>query len=295
MPTPTLNLIGPGRLGQTLARLWQQAGLVTVTGLLGRDSHKTAAAQDFIGAGSPLDWPDLRPADLTLLATPDDALASAVDQLATSQILRPGDSVFHCSGALSSNILAPLRQQGAHVASIHPLKSFARPELAITDFAGTWCGYEGDAPAIERLLPLFTAIGAHCFAIDAAHKTLYHAGAVLGCNALVALMHAALQSMAAAGVPQEIAWPALRPLINGTLANLDRLGPAGALTGPVMRGDTETVAHQHTALHTLDPQLAEVYAALGKLTLSLSHLSAEQQQCMALALQTKPASLPSAQ
>lgn len=284
MSISTLNLIGPGRLGQTLARLWQQAGLVEIAGILGRNSQKTALARDFIGAGTVVDWSDLRPADLILLATPDDALAHTVDQLAASQALRSGDIVFHCSGALSSECLAPLRQQGVHIASIHPLKSFARPELAVTDFSRTYCAYEGDACALAKLLPLFTGIGGHCFPVDAANKTLYHAGAVLGCNALVALMHAALQSMAAAGVPQDIAWPALRPLIDGTLANLDRLGPAGALTGPVMRGDAQTVARQHAALNALDPQLAEVYAVLGKLTLRLANLPGAQQKSMLSAL-----------
>ncbi|MDR3409605.1 MAG: DUF2520 domain-containing protein [Formivibrio sp.] len=284
MTTPTLNLIGPGRLGQTLARLWHDAGLVTVCAIVGRSKQNTAMARDFIGAGTSTEWPDLPPANLTLLATPDDAIAGVVEHLASCQVLRKGDIVFHCSGALSSALLAQLSPSGVHTGSIHPLKSFARPELAIVDFTGTYCAYEGDAPALARLLPLFTAIGAHCFPIDATKKTLYHAGAVLGCNALVALMQAALQSMAAAGVPPEVSWPALRPLIDGTLANLDRLGPAAALTGPVMRGDAVTVARQYTALNTLDPQLADVYAALGKLTLTLANLSAEQQQRIQLAL-----------
>lgn len=277
---PTLNLIGPGRLGQTLARLWQDAGLVTVSGILGRNPQGMAAAAGFIGAGNPVTWMDLSTADITLIATPDDALAKTASQLADCNILRPGNTVFHCSGALASHLLAPLRGQGAHIASIHPLKSFADPALAITDFAGTYCGHEGDSPALDTLLPLFHGLGAQCFPIDSANKTLYHAGAVLACNALVALMHAALQSMAAAGVPPETAWPALRPLIDGTLSNLDRLGPAGALTGPIARGDTATVARQLTALHKLDPQLGNAYATLGKACLALSTLSPAQQQAL---------------
>lgn len=286
MPIPTLNLIGPGRLGQTLAHLWQGTSLVQVAGILGRNPARTALARGFIGSGAVIDWHDLRPADLTLIATSDDALASIVEQLAASHALRSGDVVFHCSGALSCDSLAPLRAKGVHVASIHPLKSFARPELAVTDFAGTYCGYEGDVSALALLLPLFSAIGGQCFQIVAANKTLYHAGAVLGCNALVALMHAALQSMEAAGVPQNIAWPALRPLIDGTLANIGRLGPAGALTGPVMRGDVQTVARQYAALNALDPELAEVYAALGRVTLKLANLSTAQQESMRSALKT---------
>ena len=289
MSNISLNLIGPGRLGKTLAHLWQNAHLVEVTGILGHNSDKTSRAADFIGAGTRVDWASLPPANITLLSTPDDNLAAVVDLLAASQILRHGDIVFHCSGALPSALLAPLRQQGVHVASIHPLKSFAMPELAITNFAGTYCACEGDQAALDCLQPLFTEIGGICFAINTEHKTHYHAGAVLACNALVALMDSALQCMATAGVPNLIAWPALRPLINGTLSNIDQLGPAGALTGPIMRGDIETVARQYMALRDSAPELGDVYATLGKIGLELSSLSTEQKQQMAAALQPLPA------
>ncbi|QNM95855.1 Rossmann-like and DUF2520 domain-containing protein [Chitinimonas koreensis] len=270
MPLPTFNLIGPGRLGRTLARLWHDAGLLAVARLVGRDAHGIAAARDFIGAGSPATLDALEPADFTLIATPDDALAATAAALAAGGAVRPGDVVFHCSGALPSEALAPVRAAGGLVASVHPLKSFADPARAIADFAGTRCGCEGDAAALARLAPLFDAIGAQRFALDPAGKTLYHAAAVLACNDLVALMDAALRCMAAAGVPRETAWPALRPLIDGTLANLDRLAPAEALTGPVARGDAATVARQLAATTVLDPAVGEAYRALGALALRLA-------------------------
>lgn len=287
MTRPSLNLIGPGRLGQTLAHLWQASHRVDVTGILGRNPQTTSSAVDFIGAGATVDWTDILPAHLTLLATADDSLSDVVERLAASKTLRQGDIVFHCSGALSSDLLTPLQQQGAHIASIHPLKSFSSPELAVNDFSGTYCACEGDQAALDCLQPLFTGIGGICFEINAENKTHYHAGAVLACNALVALMHNALQCMAIAGVPSHIAWPALRPLIDGTLSNIDRLGPAGALTGPIMRGDIKTVARQYTALKESDAKLGEVYAALGKVGLELSSLSTKQKQQMAWVLQPR--------
>lgn len=275
-PPYSLNLIGPGRLGQTLARLWHEQGLVSINSIVGNTWARTRAAYEFIGAGTATTWEHLAPANITLIATPDDVLEASANRLANSGCMRPGDIVLHCSGALASTILASLKNCGVHVASIHPLKSFATPSLAIKNFAGTYCGHEGDAAALETLLPLFSAIGANCFAISPAQKTLYHASAVLACNAMVALMHAALQSMAAAGVPPETTWPALRPLIDGTLSNIDKLGTEGALTGPIMRGDTQTVARQLAALNALDPQLGEVYAALGKLATLIAPLTPAQ-------------------
>lgn len=277
-PPYSLNLIGPGRLGQTLARLWHEQGLVSINSIVGNTWARTRAACEFIGAGTATTWEHLAPANITLITTPDDVLEASANRLASSGCMRPGDIALHCSGALASTILASLKNCGVHVASIHPLKSFATPSLAIKNFAGTYCGQEGDAEALETLLPLFSAIGANCFAINPAQKTLYHASAVLACNAMVALMHAALLSMATAGVPPETAWPALRPLINGTLSNIDKLGTEGALTGPIARGDVQTVAHQYAALNILNPELGKVYATLGKFTASLAPLSDAQRQ-----------------
>ena len=269
LPPPTFNLIGPGRLGQTLTRLWHDAGLISVAGLLGRDAVRTQAAQEFIGAGRVLDREALAPARLTLLATPDDALAPLAHTLAAAGTIGAGDVVFHCSGALSSEVLAPLRARGAVVASVHPLKSFAAPARAIHDFAGTACACEGDAAALTALAPLFDAIGGRRFAIDPARKLLYHAGAVLACNHLVALMDAALRCMEDAGMPRALAWPALRPLIDGTLANLDHGGTRAALTGPVARGDTATVQREIAATQQSGATVSDAYRILSQLAAEL--------------------------
>jgi predicted short-subunit dehydrogenase-like oxidoreductase (DUF2520 family) len=284
MTLPTLNLIGPGRLGQTLAHCWQRQGLLQIAGLAGRDPVHTEAARAFIGGGEPATLHSLPMADFTLIATPDAAIADTALQLRRQGRDWRGAVVFHCSGALSSDALTPLRAAGAAVASIHPLKSFADPFLAAQTFAGTWCGCEGDADALDRLAPLFDKLGGHRFSIDAAQKTLYHAAAVLACNNLVSLMDAALRSMAAAGVPHDIAWPALRPLIDGTLRNLDQLSTAAALTGPIARGDAATVARQQAATTVLDPTIGDTYRALGTIALQLATLDEAQRNAIRQAL-----------
>lgn len=283
MPLPRLHLIGPGRLGRTLARLWREAGCVDVDGVVGRHGSNTAAAIAFIGGGTTRSLDALPPADLLLLAVPDDALPELVAQLAGHHALKPGGTAFHCSGALSSAVLAPLAARGAAIASIHPLKSFADPAQAILDFSGTHCGHEGDPAALAVVRPLFEAIGGHCLPIRAEHKTLYHAGAVLACNDLTALMEAALRCLERAGLPRSEAWPALRPLIDGTLANIDRLGTAAALTGPVARGDGTTVARQLAATTALAPELGDAYRSLGKLALTLARPTLAETQIAVVA------------
>jgi len=267
---PTFNLIGPGRLGQTLARLWHDAGLITLVGVLGRTAERTEAALRFMGGGQARDWNTLAPAQLTLLAIPDDALPAVASALAASNTIAPGAVVFHCSGALSSTVLEPLHARGALLASVHPLKSFADPHRAIDDFAGTWCACEGEAAALAVIAPLFDAIGGRRFMLNAEHKLLYHAGAVLACNHLVALMEGALRCMEQAGVPRATAWPALRPLIDGTLANLDAGSTSSALTGPVARGDLATIRQEIKATAQVDGLVGETYRILSQLAAELT-------------------------
>jgi predicted short-subunit dehydrogenase-like oxidoreductase (DUF2520 family) len=148
------------------------------------------------------------------------------------------------------------------VASVHPVRSFADPEAVAATFAGTFCGIEGDAGALAVLGPAFEAIGARLVAIDPAAKTVYHAAAVFASNYLVTVLDAALRAWQAAGVPEEVARELARPLATETLANVLRMGPAAALSGPVARGDFATVARQQEALARWDSPTGDLYRAL---------------------------------
>ena len=267
-----LNLIGPGKLGQTLARLWVAGGHLRLVGVLGRDIARVQAAVTLIGAQprAATQVTQLPPARITLIATPDDALADVAQDLLAGGRMRAGDIVLHCSGATPSAALTPLQQAGVLIASVHPLKSFAGPASASNTFAGTWCGAEGDAAALAVLQPLFEAIGGRWFALKAEHKLLYHAGAVLACNHLVALMEAALRCMETAGLPRDFAWAALQPLVVGTLTNLSQRGTVQALTGPAARGDLRILTAESVATQQLGAAVGNVYDALTVVALELA-------------------------
>ncbi|MDP1673991.1 MAG: DUF2520 domain-containing protein, partial [Burkholderiales bacterium] len=191
---PTLNLIGPGRAGLTLAALLAGGGACALQDVLSAEYATAQSAVAFIGSGLAVRrLPEMRAAALWLLTPPDAAIAPVAAALAASGTIRSGDIVFHCSGSLPSSLLAPLAASGAHIASLHPLKSFADPAAALQSFAGTWCTVEGDAAAIAVLQPLFEGLGAQVATIDPAGKTLYHAASVLVCNGLTALMEAGLR------------------------------------------------------------------------------------------------------
>ncbi|MDK2124771.1 Rossmann-like and DUF2520 domain-containing protein [Parachitinimonas caeni] len=265
---PTLNLIGAGQLGRSVAKLFIGQKLVFLQSVATRSLETAQAACDWLEAGRACTLPELPAADFTLLAVSDDQLASVCIQIAPQ--LRAGSVVFHCSGSQSSEVLLPAQQRGAVVASVHPLRSFADPAAAVAGFAGTFCACEGDAKAMALLGPMFDRIGARRFAIDPSAKVLYHAGAVFACNYLVALMDAGLACFEAAGVERSTAFQALKPLIDGTLANVGRVGTVAALSGPIARGDVATVDRQQAALAAKLPTLVMPYQVLGQIAVRLA-------------------------
>lgn len=269
--TLRLNILGCGHLGRALGQLWHRSGYFRVQDIINRSAASASAATTFIGGGRPLGDPGrAAPAELWLIGAPDNGIGPACEALYASALLRPGDTVFHCSGALPSTVLAPARAAGAHVASIHPIKSFAVPQLAADRFAGTWCGVEGDRKALQVLEPAFHALGAHTVAIDLESKSIYHAAAVFASNYLVTLVDLALQAYEKAGVPRETALQLVAPLVHGTMENVLAAGPVAALSGPIARGDAKTVLNQHRALRRWDKGIARIYRTLAKPTCALA-------------------------
>jgi predicted short-subunit dehydrogenase-like oxidoreductase (DUF2520 family) len=267
----TLNIIGAGRVGRTLAALWQQHSVFAVGAVCNRTRQSAQTAIAFIGAGTVAgDLSAMPPADAWMVSTTDNDIAHAAVALAASGLLRAGDVVFHCSGALASDVLRTSLMTDVRVASVHPLKSFADPQTAVRTFSGTYCTAEGEAAALAVLLPAFEKIGARVSAIDAQSKTLYHAASVMVCNYLTALMEAGLKCYEKAGLPRATASAMMEPLVRETVDNLFKLGTVNALTGPIARGDHAVVARQLAALRAFDPRIAEIYRALGVMAVELS-------------------------
>jgi len=263
----TLNIIGAGKVGRVLGRLFAASGAFTVQDVLTRSVPSASDAVRFIGAGSVrTDYQTMRDADCWMLAVSDDQIAPVCAQLAAGRDLT-GAVVFHCSGAKSSG---ELRAAGAHVASVHPIRSFADPEQVAAQFDGTFCGIVGDAQALALLTPALEAIRARAVPLDAAAKTVYHAASVFASNYLVTVLDAALRSYQAAGIPEMVARELAAPLAAETMANVFRLGAGAALTGPIARGDFDTVARQQAALDGWDKPTGEVYRALAVATVDLA-------------------------
>lgn len=267
----TLNIIGGGKVGMTLGKLWAAGTALSPAAVCNRTAQSAAQAASFIGAGQAVvSLADMEAANAWLLSVPDDALPAVASALADTGLIRADDVVFHCSGALTSAVLAPLAEQGAACASVHPIRSFADPALAASAFTGTFCGIEGDARALAFLEPAFAGIGGICVAVDAQFKTVYHAAAVFASNYLVTLVDIGQQAYIKAGIDPDDALRMLEPLVRGTVDNIFRAGTTAALTGPVARGDIGTVVRQYRAVRDWDMQIGSVYKQLAKLTADIA-------------------------
>jgi len=272
----TLNIIGCGHVGQTLGHLWHAQQTLIIQDVLNQTVQSGQSAVDFIRGGRvAFDWLSLKSADLWMITVRDDQIALVADRLAESGLLRTGDIVFHCSGALPSDLLVCVKSSGAHIASVHPIKSFADPAIAVTNFVGTFCGIEGDAAATTILSSAFQSIGGQLISINASQKTLYHGASVMVSNYLVALMEVGIQSFMQAGISREDALKIVAPIASGTIQNIASLGTAHALTGPIARGDGMTVDRQRVAFSHWQADYGELYCLLGKVAVRLAQDKAQ--------------------
>jgi len=267
----TLNVVGCGKVGKTLGRLWTQHAVFRVTSILNRSLESASKAVEFVGSGRAVGtYAELGEADVVMISTPDESIEGCCRELCDSGVLAPGVVVFHCSGSLPSQLLDPARGQGASIAGIHPVKSFAEVATSVETFAGTFCALEGDPAACEVLDDALRRCGATTFHVEAEFKTIYHTATVIACNYLVALMEVGLRCFEKAGLDRRTAMEVAKPIVAETVDNVFKLGPVDALTGPIARGEPSVVQRQLEALGEWDEDVRRVYESLGRIAVELS-------------------------
>jgi predicted short-subunit dehydrogenase-like oxidoreductase (DUF2520 family) len=271
MTVRTLNIIGSGRVGRACGRMWARAGVFAIQDVLTRSLESAEEAVRFIGAGRAVGHlAEMRSADVWMIATRDDAIVPSAQTLAKSGKVTPDDIVFHVSGATPSGDLAAVKDGGALIASVHPIKTFTDADAAVRTFSGTYCAAEGDGEALEVLRPAFEKIGARLFDITSSLKPVYHSGGVFACNYLVALIEGAVTAHEKAGIPRAASLKALEPMVRETVDAIFKHGPEKALTGPISRGDVATVRRQLVAVEGWNPAMAALYRGLGRIAVELA-------------------------
>lgn len=261
-----VGIVGAGRAGLGLGLALHRAG--RQVRLYGR--RQVAVPPPLTVDVGPVDRPPpwLQQVEVVLLAVRDEALEPAAAVLARAESVTPDHVVLHLSGCRAADALASLRPTGAGLGSLHPLQTIADPETAADALRGARAGVEGDPRAVACAEALARELGMVSLRIPAIEKPRYHAAAVFASNYVVVCAAVGERLMREAGVPASEAWTALMPLVDGALRNLRHASqPTEALTGPVMRGDAETV-RRHLA--TLTPRDAALYRELAAAALTMA-------------------------
>lgn len=279
-PLPSVFIMGAGAVGTALAVRLVRAG-VPVIGLHGRQVELTDAARASSGVvGSTGEIPEvLSESDAVIIAVRDDRVPEVAARLVREGRLRPGQILLHTSGANPARtILGPAVPHVRAVGTLHPLASFADAGVAVEGLREITFGIEGDEPARALAQRIVRALGARAVILEAENLALYHAGAVIASNYVVALADTAQALLIKAGVPADQALPALIPLLTSVVQNLAQVGLPGALTGPVERGDVTVVERHLEALTARAPELVELYRLVGRDVLRLARAKADSEK-----------------
>ena len=267
----SFSIVGCGKVGKALGKFLAAAGYDAVgTASKSRSSAKEAADLLNTGRYSDIPWEITPSADVVLITTPDGVIADTCHLIAENKGFKPGCVVLHCSGVLPSTILSSAARCGAVTGSMHPLQSFAADDFTRNPFDGIIIAVEGEPKALTIAAGMAAALGATPLTIQTAAKTLYHAAAVVASNYLVTLLDLAFTLLAEAGISGPTAFNALQPLIHGTLTNIKTIGIPQALTGPIARGDVETIKRHLVEIGSKTPQLIELFKILSFHTIDIA-------------------------
>jgi predicted short-subunit dehydrogenase-like oxidoreductase (DUF2520 family) len=262
-----IGIIGAGKVGTALAVILSRKGY-TVAGVYDikpAPSKKLASTvKDCQIMNNNQQVADA--VDLTFITTPDSAIEKAASQIKWS----PGESVVHCSGADSTDILDKAHQDGANVGCFHPLQTFAGVKQAIDNIPGSTFAIEAEEPLLTTLKEMTVKFNGNWITVKASDKAAYHAAAVFASNYLVTLVKMAADLWQTFSIPTKDATKALLPLMRGTLHNIETIGLPQCLTGPIARGDEETIQKHLNIIHDQAPELLYPYKELGLQTIPIA-------------------------
>ena len=256
-----IGIIGAGRLGSALAKEFLQKGM-QLTGISCQDIAESNAAAKKLGVKAFADNHELAGASEVIFLTVPDSLINKVAEELVAKGLRKGTILLHCSGAISGFAL-PFAE-GVLRGSFHPLQSFAAEGAK---FAGIYIALDGDEQTLKVTRRLCEQLAARPLTIPPGDRPLYHAAAVFASNYLITVLSAAEQLFARWADSETDARGAVMPLVNGTVANFAKFGAQKALTGPIARGDSETI-RKH--IQVLPVEFIDSYRNLGIQTVELA-------------------------
>ncbi len=252
-----LGFIGAGAVGTALGVFLRAKGSDVIGYYSKTYDHALSAAKRVNALAYPHLDELLDACDCIIVSVNDDSISDVSKALSICKGLQ-GKVVVHTSGAMNEEPLLPLKKKGAYVGSLHPLQSFADLDSAVNDLSTSYFALEGDFP--EAFHQWINGLCIKIIPLMAHQKTQYHMAAVIASNYLVSVLAFAVDEMQEIGVDRDTAQAMLAPLIQGASRNVLTIGVDKALTGPIVRGDAETV-RKH--LYLLSGEKKKLYQLLG--------------------------------
>ena len=250
----SIGIAGAGRLAQALGRRLREAGQ-PVTSVASRDCEHARIAAAFIGGEcQPVCFANFR-CERVLIAVADRAIVEVAGSFPPPRVL------LHTCGAHGAALLNKQHDAGVSVGSLHPLQTFATPEAGYRVLPGSAFAIDGDPEAVAWAEEIVGDLHGTILRIPGESRAIYHAAAAMASNHLTALLDAASQLLKHAGVPQANILEALAPISRAALENALSQEPLQALTGPVERGDIETVTRHLQAIRPASRPIQELYRA----------------------------------
>lgn len=280
---PVIAIVGAGNLGTALAVSLRRAGY-TIDLVIARSRGESLAraqslAREVGGRASIGPPPDMQ-ADVVWFCVPDSEISRTACSFA-EMVKWKGRVALHSSGVLASDELSSLRKRGAAVASVHPMMTFvrrSRPSLAAVSFA-----LEGDAPGVRVARRIVKDLGGQAYPIRKSDKAAYHAWGTFASPLFTSLLAATERVASAARVSPAAARRRMIPILLQTLANYASFGASGAFSGPIVRGDVDTVK-RHLRMLRKVPGAQEVYSSLARA--ALHYLPTRNKNALQEALQS---------
>lgn len=268
---PRINIIGCGRAAGSLARLWTEAGSARIGDVMNRTELSSRKAVRKIGSGNAVgSISEMRPANCWLIGSNDDQIIHVSNRLAEDVEKLSGSLVFHLAGRFGLEVLEPLARGNVLLAALHPVRSLTDTRIPLEAFKSTACVAEGSSEALATLMPLITSIGGNWLPVAAIDRGLYHASVSIISNITKAVAWKAQKWQVRAGLPEETAATVTHQLLQSTMEDLFRSGARQSITGPVVRGDTSTIAAHIEAVRSTHPEDVDVYRVLARTVLELA-------------------------
>lgn len=264
-----IGFIGAGKVGKTLGQYFIKKQL-DIGGYYSKSTHSAMdGAQKTNSVVYSTIEELINQVDIIFITTPDDSIIQVVGQMLKTNQINKEHTIIHTSGVHTTGVFEELMIFGCGFYSIHPLQSFADSDQALKSIDRTYFTVEGNGVHLCKITEMFQRLNNPYSIIEKNQKELYHAGACVISNFLVTLMNIGFEFIETSGFPKENIYLAFAPLIYSTLDNIKEKGPNQSLTGPISRGDIETIKKHLHAIESNRHNELEFYKYMGIKTLEM--------------------------